>query len=46
MNKVQNERKKLFDKLENAIKSGEELEITCIMDSLRLRLGLAGKTRL
>lgn len=46
MNKVQNERKKLFDKLEYAIKSGEELEINCIMDSLRLRLGIAGKTRL
>ncbi|KRX02239.1 hypothetical protein PPERSA_04861 [Pseudocohnilembus persalinus] len=46
MTKVQNERKKLFDKLENAINSKDELEINCILDALRLRLGLAGKTRL
>ncbi|EGR30864.1 hypothetical protein IMG5_121950 [Ichthyophthirius multifiliis] len=40
-----NERKQLFDKLEQAVQSKDDLQISCIVDSLRLRLGLSGKTR-
>ncbi|KAL4443202.1 hypothetical protein ABPG74_002269 [Tetrahymena malaccensis] len=45
MTQLLQERQKLFDKLEEKIKEKDDLEIQYIMDSLRLRLGLSGKTR-
>lgn len=46
MPKLLQERSQLFCRLEDAIRQNDELQINCIVDSLRLRLGAAGQSRI